>query len=67
MISDVLFEAREEIQRYLAEFANVYEEPSLRADLEALCSAMAQLQAELDNPYPFTPRVPIFAEGIKAL
>jgi hypothetical protein len=49
MISDTLFEARLEIEHYLTDYPETYGE--LRGEIEAVCTAMARLQAKLDNPF----------------
>lgn len=50
MISDVLCEARAEIERYLREYPETYAE--LRNEIVAFCTIMADLQHQLDNPFP---------------
>lgn len=52
MISDVLFEAKEDIQRYLNDpvFAPCYVET--RSEIEALLIAMERVQKILDSPPP---------------
>ena len=47
MISDVLFEAIEEIERYETEFPKVYEGLTELAEVKA---AMSKLQRKLDTP-----------------
>jgi hypothetical protein len=49
-ISDVLFEAGEEIKRYLADGVTIRGEPELRAKVVDVLSAMRKLQEELDTP-----------------
>lgn len=51
MISDVLFQAREDIQSYLDEptYAEVYS-GELRAEIEHVMAAMASLLQKLDRP-----------------
>jgi len=48
MISDVLFEAREEISRYRQEFPDVYDE--IRDEIDRVKAAMETLQRRLDDP-----------------
>jgi hypothetical protein len=49
MISDVLFEARQEIERYQRDFGN-YE--GMEEELEVVKAIMANCQARLDVPDP---------------
>ena len=49
MISDVLFEAGEEIRAYYANYPDVY--ASVRTDIEAVLHVMDSLRAKLDSPY----------------
>lgn len=49
MISDVLFEASEEIGRYLRDF-DCYSEPELRAEIERVRGIMDALRRRLDDP-----------------
>jgi len=52
MLSDVLFDAIEEIEHYQAEFADIYDE--LKPDIERVKSEMRSLQHKLDAS-PNTP------------
>lgn len=58
MISDTLFEARLEIERYLREMPNVYE--TMQSELHALCAEMYRLQMTLDHPYGHPPVLPYY-------
>ena len=48
MISDVLFEAIEEIERYQNDFSQCYDE--LRAEIDAVKEIMRALRIKLDTP-----------------
>ena len=48
-LSDVLFEAREEIERYLADD---FYDPEIKAKARAILRAMRELHKELDTPPP---------------
>lgn len=50
MISDTLFEAHEEIERYMREMPQVYD--SIRPRLDALLAEMDAIRALLDTPPP---------------
>lgn len=55
MISDVLFEAGQEIDRYLREF-DCYDDPDLRAEIQRVRGAMEALRRKLDDPSVLNPR-----------
>jgi hypothetical protein len=48
MISDVLFDAVEEIRRYQRDMPDAYE--SMQAEIDAVTTAMDLLRAKLDAP-----------------
>jgi hypothetical protein len=50
MISDTLFDAREEIQRYLNDdiLGACYKDPSIRAEIEKCLAEMERMQKLLD-------------------
>ena len=48
MISDVLFEAFEQIEQCQREYPQCYDD--IRAEIDAVKAAMNQLRANLDNP-----------------
>ena len=48
MISDILFEAIEEIERYQKDFSECYDE--LRAEIDAVKEIMSALRIKLDTP-----------------
>lgn len=48
MISDVLFDAIQEIERYQAEMPDSYD--SIRAEIDEVIGKMRELQRRLDNP-----------------
>lgn len=52
MISDVLFDAKEEIERYLTDpiFFDTYSDPNLRNRLNDLIAKMEEIRIELDTP-----------------
>src|SRR5262245_61739614 len=50
MISDVLFEALEEIERYQRDCPEAYSDPELKKEIESVKSAMRGLQRWLDTP-----------------
>ena len=50
MISDVLFDAVEEIRRYQRDMPDAYE--SMQAEIDAVTTAMDLLRARLDAPPP---------------
>lgn len=64
MISDVFFEAIEEIGRYRRDFPGVYDDPDLSERIDRVVIAMDALRAELDRcpdpdaePEPINPGV----------
>jgi hypothetical protein len=57
MISDILFEAIEEIERYQNDFSECYDD--LREEIDAVKDAMKALKIKLDTPpLPHSSRVP---------
>lgn len=50
MISDVLFDALQEIERYERDFPHVYGEARMRERIASVKGAMNDLRAELDTP-----------------
>jgi len=56
MISDVLFDAKEEIERYLTDpiFFDTYSDPGLRNRLNDLIAKMEEIRIELDSPPDIT-------------
>jgi hypothetical protein len=56
MISDVLSDAKEEIERYLTDpvFFDTYSEPGLRNRLNDLIAKMEEIMIELDTPPDIT-------------
>jgi hypothetical protein len=58
MISDTLFEARIEIERYMREMPESYE--NMRPELTALCAEMYRIQMTLDRPPHVNIPVPLY-------
>jgi hypothetical protein len=52
MISDTLFEAADEIERYLREMPDVYADADIRPRIDALLAEMKAVQNILDTPPP---------------
>jgi metal-dependent amidase/aminoacylase/carboxypeptidase family protein len=52
MISDVLFEAVEEIERYQRDIPWCYDDPAITAEIEAVKASMTALRIKLDTPPP---------------
>jgi hypothetical protein len=52
MISDVLFDANHEIERYLSDplYSSIYSDENLRNQLKALAAEMDKIRAHLDTP-----------------
>ena len=62
MISDVLSDARAELERYLLEFRDIYGDDPFREDVEWVMERMEEIRFYLDAAPDIKPPLPSFSE-----